>query len=464
MLPKINATIFLSFLCLISFGQNQMHIDDVFVTTSGGFIVLHETELDNSGTVRDSFATWVFTGDLDTLDSEMGGDSLTVINNLIIDKRNGDGVEQLTGDFKVLGTIYLDSGQINLNQNNIELGDLGWIYCETQFNRITGVTGGVIFKDTILNAPTTRNAGNMGMEITTTSNMGATRIERGHVRQYRWDGLGYGIFRYFDVIPTNNAALNATVKFYYNAAEIPPFTHRELDMWFRNDTLWYEEGLPSGSAYQDSTGKPWMVTSGKDTFSRVTLGSYQRNQLPVSWLSIQAEWKDYGNSSNVFWSTAEEVNSSHFMVQRSYDGYRFEDFMRVESSENPNQINEYKILDDGIVTSRIDGGVFYRIYQEDNDGEYSLSDIVYIDYSEGSNPYVLLYPNPAKDEAFIKTFDLGRDYTVTVTGINGKVVEVFENQNDLTRVKTSHYRKGTYFITIDSKDKNFTKSYKLIKS
>jgi hypothetical protein len=97
----------------------------------------------------------------------------------------------LTGSSKIIlqrtinvsQTITFQSGLLDLNNNNIDLGTTGTLIGESETSRIIGSNGGFIQVMNTLNAPSSVNPGNLGAIITPGKNMGTTIIRRGYVSQ-----------------------------------------------------------------------------------------------------------------------------------------------------------------------------------------------------------------------------------------------------------------------------------------
>ena len=77
-------------------------------------------------------------------------------------------------------------------------------------------------------------------------------------------------------------------------------------------------------------------------------------------------------------------------------------------------------------------------------------------------PSVNLYPNPAVEIAVLTLSDLGKNATVTVTDLSGKILWKKENVTDRNlRIPVANFTSGTYLVTVRSD--TFTKTLKLIK-
>jgi len=84
--------------------------------------------------------------------------------------------------------------------------------------------------------------------------------------------------------------------------------------------------------------------------------------LPIELISF--EGKKQNNSNMLYWSTASEHNTSHFIIEKSIDGFKWSDIGHVQSAGNSTQKLEYS-LEDVDVSQVIN---YYRLHQYDIDG------------------------------------------------------------------------------------------------
>lgn len=154
----------------------------------------------------------------------------------------------------------------------------------------------------------------------------------------------------------------------------------------------------------------------------------------------------------VQWSTASEVNASHYAIMRSEDGSNF----RIIGSEAANnvggQTSEYTFDDPDILTNE---ATYYKIIQYDYDGK----SVEYGPIAVGSKPTIeeiSVVPNPVDDNAIIyfnaSEDGLARIEIADITGrtvLNGPV-EVVKGGNSI-RFTTTSFSSGVYFgrIIID---------------
>ncbi len=184
--------------------------------TGGSATVTLSGNWSNSGTFTAGIGTVIFNGA--TGNQTIANSNGETFNNLTINKAGGD--VQLSNNITVNGTLTLTSGDVDLNGKTITLGSSATL-SETAGNTVKG-TSGTITATRTLNAPSLENVAGMGAEITSAANLGSTSITRGHAVQ---TGSGNNsILRYFDITPTTNTGLNATLFFYYDESELNSLT------------------------------------------------------------------------------------------------------------------------------------------------------------------------------------------------------------------------------------------------
>ena len=136
-------------------------------------------------------------------------------HNLIIDRGGPFDNATLQTDITVENDLSVIEGNLELNgfiANLMPNATLVETITPLYHNTVIGATGKLTTTRN-LNAPSTENIAGMGFEITSAVDLGSTIIDRGHGPQ---TGNGQSsIFRYYEVTPSNNTGLNATVVFNY---------------------------------------------------------------------------------------------------------------------------------------------------------------------------------------------------------------------------------------------------------
>jgi hypothetical protein len=134
--------------------------------------------------------------------------------------------------------------------------------------------------------------------------------------------------------------------------------------------------------------------------------------LPVELIEFIANPAD-NHSAMLNWATASEINNSHFILERSYDGINFEPITRVEGNGTTNEVMTYEYLDETI--SRSQNTVYYRLHQFDYDGASEYSEIRKVDFDLGLDLDVVnVYPNPFRNEVYVNTTRMKRGVNISL--------------------------------------------------
>lgn len=114
--------------------------------------------------------------------------------------------------------------------------------------------------------------------------------------------------------------------------------------------------------------------------------------LPLEWGEVAAE--ACGPANCLTWETIQEQNTSHFELERSYNGKDWEMFDHsVRAQGYSTQKKVYQFADTQFMSSK----VYYRIRQIDLDGAFAYSDVMRVDNSHYVKSY-LPFPNPTMDK------------------------------------------------------------------
>ncbi|WP_353718329.1 SdrD B-like domain-containing protein [Dyadobacter sp. 676] len=162
--------------------------------------------------------------------------------------------------------------------------------------------------------------------------------------------------------------------------------------------------------------------------------TYEEGALPVKLVSFSAR-REQGQVQ-LDWQTAEETNSSHFIIERSSNGKDFSPIGRVKAAGESSVRNMYSYSD----LSATAGSNFYRLKMVDLDETYAYSRIVVVKLDSRA---ASLYPNPAIDE--VSVADAGDSSVTKVQFFNPGsqlVLESSQNQN----INVSGIPAGTYLV------------------
>ena len=362
--------------------------------TSGSYIVmsgssnlvLTNCHLHQDGTFTPGAGTVKFTGS--SQNTEISGSSIT-FHNLTIDEPTNDVV--LLNDIAVGADLNMVNRHIQLNNSNIDLGTTGNIIGEDNSSYITGPAGGMVLRTETLNAPVSANPGNIGIELTTTGNLGTTLVRRGHIPQTGTTS-GIGIGRYFDIIPAaGNAGLNASLDFHYLDHEIVGFTEADLAMSARDVPMGYWDMIGVDALDQANN---ILTKNSIDTLGRFTLTSSTNDPLPITLLAF------YGSLQNrqalLNWEVANELSIMKYDLERSADGLSFTGLTTVKAHGTQSTNFKYSYVD----PAPFKGSTYYRLRLYDKMEKSTYSKTIRVDMNEAFT--LSVYPNPVVDKVNVE--------------------------------------------------------------
>jgi hypothetical protein len=210
---------------------------------------------------------------------------------------------------------------------------------------------------------------------------------------------------------------------------------------------WIFSNISYTQVRQDVFGSQWTwngstrITALKrhsyPSFSNFGIAS-SNQPLPVEGLELRAIAA--GNQVRLDWETTQEVNASHFEIERSRDGEAFVKIGEVTAGGDLPQGAQYRRVD----PSPYLGGNFYRIRQVDFDGRFAWSNTVLVTFGEGLG--VELFPNPARDQVQVR-YTGASAVTLAVQNSLGQLVMRREVSGNLV-LETGGLARGMYLVTV----------------
>ena len=210
--------------------------------------------------------------------------------------------------------------------------------------------------------------------------------------------------------------------------------------------------LPTGLSFNATTGTisgtPTVVTPATNyTITATnTTGSNSvvisiATVLPVPVVLNKFNVEKSNKNVLVKWSTASEVNSKNFDVQRSIDGKEFSTIGIVEAK---GVASEYNFTDE----KSFIGINYYRLKQFDNDGKYNYSETKFVKFDGDGKLSFVMYPNPTKEKVNVYVNAFSGKGEIIVTDLLGKQIkqQVLVVGNNSIEIKK--LTKGIYFVNI----------------
>jgi hypothetical protein len=183
--------------------------------------------------------------------------------------------------------------------------------------------------------------------------------------------------------------------------------------------------------------------------------------LPLTLITFTGKQTEL-NENTLTWKTANEKAFSHFEIQKSVDGKKFEKIGNVFGSKSDN----YEFIDTKILFGSAQGTSlgnqnsslnFYRLKMIDLDGSYNYSKIINIENKSEKNLVGNFYPNPAKGDEVaidIQAIETGnwtiKSYTQTGQLVNN-ITQKLQKGINKVKVDLGNTGFGIRYIQIESK-------------
>ncbi len=214
-----------------------------------------------------------------------------------------------------------------------------------------------------------------------------------------------------------------------------------LDVWFI-----------SGEGYNTS------YTNNTFTFATGTTNPCScNNPLPVELISFEGVVDK--EIVTLKWSTASEINNSHFEVERSLDGNRFELINIQEGTGNSNNIQNYSFIDNNTIS----GELYYRLKQVDYDGTFTYSETISVTITS-DDIIAALFPNPVMDNFTVRfSENIRPNSQLEILSTSGILIKSYDIDISSKELDVSFLESGVYILRIKNSDFYTAASIKLVK-
>ena len=265
---------------------------------------------------------------------------------------------------------------------------------------------------------------------------------------------------YWIINRTNGASnVNVTLNWDGSSGGVSNMPQLRVARW--DGAVWRDQGN-GGTTGSNAVGSV-ITSSAVTTFaatSPFTLTSTTTNNpLPIE--LVQFDAIPVEKQVNLVWSTANEKNNDHFVLERSENGRDFIALTSIPGAINSNTLRNYNWNDIHPVLGRS----YYRLKQVDEDGAFSFSPVRSVLFSaQDALSTFSVYPNPSngnfikvKLKDVVKTSASSSDIEVELFDMNGlKVYSAsnlfFEDEQGVTLKFENPLKPGVYAITITTED------------
>lgn len=176
---------------------------------------------------------------------------------------------------------------------------------------------------------------------------------------------------------------------------------------------------------------------------------------PVILSNFSAQ-RNKSNNVDIAWQTEQEINSSRFEIERSYDNISFEKIGTVTAAGNSSLLKSYSFTDNSNSSNKAS---LYRIKMIDIDGSFAYSQVKSVTGTTVTTDF-LIYPNPGYANSKITISQLNGPAVIKFFDLSGRVVKTVSLENS-NSTEISDLQKGSYFVQITEKNSGITQVKKL---
>ncbi len=174
--------------------------------------------------------------------------------------------------------------------------------------------------------------------------------------------------------------------------------------------------------------------------------------LPIVWGGFTAK-RTNSFTSALAWNTLQEQNASHFDIERSVDGIRFEKIGSILANGTTGTTTYYSFEDKNASGSLY----YYRLAQYDLDGKKTFSSIQRIG---NTSKETLVAKN--NNNIVIQFFDNGNKQ-IRLVNMSGVILKQIRTQNLQLDISLTDLPNGIYIVQIINAESQKTETHKFVK-
>ena len=169
--------------------------------------------------------------------------------------------------------------------------------------------------------------------------------------------------------------------------------------------------------------------------------------LPVELLHFSGKEIDHQQVA-LNWNTSSEKDNSHFVIERSADGQRFDAIGVVAGKGTSSVLQQYDYIDEQPLTLG-----YYRLKQVDFDGSFHFSNIISITLKSAQDVKLIVYPSTTEREVTIR-FNTFASPRSLLRIVNSQGQPVFEEMVDTSQeleyrvMDLAGYEPGLYHVSL----------------
>ena len=141
------------------------------------------------------------------------------------------------------------------------------------------------------------------------------------------------------------------------------------------------------------------------------------------------------------WTTANELNTSHFIVQRSDDGRIYKSVGSIAAKG----FGEYIFIDNSLPSGF--ETVYYQLQVVDKDGKFTYSKVIKISSSVEALDGLILVENPAKHQLKLNVIAASLNNTIAnVLNAQGMIMKTFTLKQGYQTIDITGFATGVYYL------------------
>ena len=225
------------------------------------------------------------------------------------------------------------------------------------------------------------------------------------------------VFHFSNTLPSFSGAISI----YYRDAELNSIPENLLTLNVNNGSVWNAYNL---NTTRDAVNNFVTVTGLTNLLINELTLANTNGPLPVTFILFNSTC--IGGGVKLTWTTAQEINSKNYNVEKSTDGRNWQVIAGVAAAGNSNAERSYTFAD---YTST--GNTFYRIAENDLDGRQTIS--ATIKSSCVSKETFAIHPNPVHEMLFV---------TISVSEMMPVQLRLYDAKGSIVRQLQTNLLKG----------------------
>ncbi len=149
---------------------------------------------------------------------------------------------------------------------------------------------------------------------------------------------------------------------------------------------------------------------------------------------------------SIRWTTAQEINTDHFTIERSHDGTDWKPVVSITANGNSSLPVNYSAAD----ITPLKGANLYRLRTTDQDGTVTISPVKLVRWNEAA--VITVYPNPASETINITTGNSTRDnWKIRILSMSGQelVVKIVSKGTTTAAIPINNLKDGVYLVQVN---------------